>query len=81
MAKFEKRAATIAHRLIALEPAKALADACGGIPVELAEVVLYEYVGLFPKVSRWSSLLPFKRCYVAFCSLRTLLKILVLSTI
>mmetsp|Transcript_26940 Transcript_26940/g.72306 ORF Transcript_26940/g.72306 Transcript_26940/m.72306 type:complete len:447 (+) Transcript_26940:198-1538(+) len=48
-ADFEKRAATIAHRLIAREPAKALADACGGIPVELAEVVLYEYVGLFTK--------------------------------
>jgi hypothetical protein len=60
-ADFEKRAATIAHRLIAREPAKALADACGGIPVELAEVVLYEYVGLFTKVSGWSGVLPTSR--------------------
>lgn len=47
--EFEARAAAIAHRLIAQEPAKALADACGGIPVELAEIILRDFVGLFTK--------------------------------
>ena len=40
VARFTARTAAITHRLIAREPSKALADACGGMPVELGLVVL-----------------------------------------